>query len=48
VLTGLYHDARNETAHTYDEAVAEDVFTSAQEFLADAEKLLQALEARND
>lgn len=43
-----YHDARNETAHTYDEATAEDVFATAREFLADAEKLLQALEARND
>lgn len=43
-----YHDARNETVHTYDEAVAEAVFTSAQEFLADSERLLEALEARND
>jgi len=43
-----YHDARNETAHTYDEGTAEDVFATAREFLADAEKLLQALEARND
>jgi len=43
-----YHDARNETAHTYDESTAEDVFDTAQEFLADARKLLQALEARND
>jgi nucleotidyltransferase substrate binding protein (TIGR01987 family) len=43
-----YHDARNETSHTYDEGTAEDVFATAHEFLADAEKLLQALEARND
>ena len=43
-----YHDARNETAHTYDEATAEDVFETAQKFLADARELLQALEARND
>ena len=43
-----YHDARNETSHTYDEGTAEDVFATAREFLADAEKLLQALEARND
>jgi len=43
-----YHDARNETAHTYDESTAEDVFDTAKKFLADAQKLLQALEARND
>jgi len=43
-----YHDARNETAHTYDESTAEDVFDTAQQFLADAQKLLKALEARND
>ena len=43
-----YHDARNETSHTYDEGTAEDVFATAREFLPDAEKLLQALEARND
>jgi len=43
-----YHDARNETAHTYDESTAEDVFETAQQFLVDAQKLLQALEARND
>ena len=43
-----YHDARNETSHTYDEAAAEDVSATAREFLTDAQKLLQALEARND
>jgi len=43
-----YHDARNETFHTYDEDTAEDVFETAREFLADAGKLLQALEVRND
>ena len=43
-----YHDARNETAHTYDESTAEDVFDTSQEFLSDARTLLQALEARND
>ena len=43
-----YHDARNEISHTYDEDTAEDVFGTAREFLADAEKLLKALEARND
>ena len=44
----VYHDARNETAHTYDENTAEDVFETAQKFLADARGLLEALEARND
>ena len=43
-----YHDARNETSHTYNEDTAEDVFGAAREFIADAEKLLKALEARND
>ena len=43
-----YHDARNETAHTYDEDTAEDVFETTRIFLGDAKKLLQALEVRND
>jgi uncharacterized protein with HEPN domain len=43
-----YHDARNETAHTYNENTAEDVFETAHRFLADAQGLLEALEARND
>jgi len=43
-----YHDARNETAHTYDESTAEDVLETAHRFLADARELLGALEARND
>jgi len=43
-----YHDARNETAHTYDESTAEDVFETAHQFLVDAQLLLQSLEARND
>ena len=43
-----YHDARNETSHTYDESTAEDVFATAREFYAEAESLLEALEARND
>ena len=43
-----YHDARNETAHTYDENTAEDVFETAHRFLADAQGLLEALEVRND
>lgn len=43
-----YHEARNETAHTYDETTAEDVFETAQKFLDDARELLEALDARND
>lgn len=43
-----YHDARNETSHTYDESTAEDVFETAQTFLDHAKALLKALEARND
>lgn len=43
-----YHDARNETSHAYDEGTAEEVSATAREFLTDARKLLQALEARND
>lgn len=43
-----YHDARNETAHTYDEGTAQDVFETAHRFLADAQGLLEALEAHND
>lgn len=42
-----YHDARNETAHTYDEETADDVFETSRIFLADAKKLLEALEVRN-
>lgn len=43
-----YHDARNETAHTYDEDKAQQVFEAAQKFLADAKELLKNLEAKND
>lgn len=43
-----YHDARNETSHTYDENAAENVFKTARGFISDAEALLKALEDRND
>ena len=43
-----YHDARNEISHTYDVNTAEDVFGTAREFFAEAEKFLKAIEARND
>jgi nucleotidyltransferase substrate binding protein (TIGR01987 family) len=42
-----YHDARNETSHTYDEETAEDVFETAGRFARDARAFLKALEARN-
>ena len=44
----VYHQARNITSHTYDEARAEEVFAIAREFAADAQKLLYQLEAHND
>ena len=43
-----YHAARNETAHTYDPAKAAEIFALATPFAADARKLLQILEQRND
>ena len=43
-----YHDQRNETAHTYDQKTAEEVFETAKDFLKDAEELLLNLEKRND
>lgn len=43
-----HHDARNRTSHTYDPAVAESVYAASHEFARDAQRLLEALEARND
>lgn len=43
-----YHDQRNETAHTYDQKTAEEVFATAKDFLQDAEELLVNLVKRND
>ena len=43
-----HHEARNLTAHTYQAAMAEKVYQAARPFARDAERLLQALEARND
>ena len=53
LITGVkewfaYHDARNETAHTYDQAKAQAVFEAAQNFFTDAVKLLKNLETKND
>jgi len=44
----VYHDARNETSHTYDDAKADEVFEIAKKFLPDAKKFLGALEKKND
>lgn len=43
-----YHHARNQTSHTYDEVKAAMVFETASRFVRDAERLLDAIEARND
>jgi nucleotidyltransferase substrate binding protein (TIGR01987 family) len=42
-----YHDRRNETAHTYNETTAEEVFDCAAKFLKDAEELLHNIKKRN-
>jgi len=44
----IFHRARNQTSHVYDEQVAKDVYASATEFLPVAKKMLAALEVRND
>lgn len=44
----LYHNARNETSHTYDGITAEEVFVIALQFIDDAKKLLANLESNND
>lgn len=43
-----YHQARNETVHTYREAKAEEVYTVAAAFQAEAGRLLERLEARRE
>lgn len=43
-----YNGFRNETAHTYDESTAEDVYESALHFVDDASALLKVLEAKNE
>lgn len=39
-----YHQARNETSHTYEETAAEEVYESAKKFALDARALLNELE----
>ena len=43
-----YHEARNQTAHIYDEHKAEAVFETAKKFLPDAKEFLQNLKNKND
>lgn len=42
-----YHEARNETSHTYDEEVARRVYDQAMSFHADARQLLKILREEN-
>jgi nucleotidyltransferase substrate binding protein (TIGR01987 family) len=43
-----YHDARNQTSHTYEPEIAERVYAAAHDFARDAQRLLEALQTRND
>ena len=43
-----YNKARNQTAHIYDQRIADLVYRATREFVHDATYLLRALEARND
>jgi nucleotidyltransferase substrate binding protein (TIGR01987 family) len=43
-----YHDARNDTSHTCNLSVAAKVYSVSLDFVDDADRLLAALEARND
>lgn len=42
-----YHQARNDTSHTYDSAKADEIFKIAGKFQADAKKVLGELKQRN-
>lgn len=42
----IYHRARNETSHTYDQKVAVEVFEIAKCFLSDAEGLFLTLQKK--
>ena len=43
-----HHKARNNTAHIYDQKIAEQVYDASRAFAHDARRLLAALETRND
>lgn len=42
-----YHQARNDTSHTYDSAKADEIFEIAGKFLIDAKEFISELEKRN-
>ncbi len=42
----IFHEARNRSAHTYDEANANEVYALASEFLSVAQRLYDRLEER--
>ena len=42
----LFHRARNETSHTYNENTADEIFQIAIQFLPEATKLLDALKSK--
>ena len=44
----FYHKARNETSHTYNIEIAQNVYLAAIQFIIDAKALLQTLESKND
>lgn len=43
-----FHQARNQSSHTYNVKTAELVFATSSQFLPEAQHVLGALEARND
>jgi len=43
----IYHRARNETSHTYDQKIATEVFEVAKGFLSDAECLFSTLQKKS-
>jgi nucleotidyltransferase substrate binding protein (TIGR01987 family) len=43
-----YHQARNQTAHTYEEETAKEVYQMAKKFAPDAHQLLRELEKHHD
>ncbi len=44
----FYHQARNQTSHTYDETVAAEVYKISLQFLKVAQQLLLHLQEKND
>lgn len=44
----VFHEARNRTSHTYNEAAAEEVFAAAIKFKGEAKRFFENLRGRND